>query len=78
MSNSEAMNEVKIFGTNYDRALDDSTDYRDHEIKDCMTCHGDGFVPGNELNDPLFYQPDKYYTCRNCGGTGNAKDQTYW
>lgn len=50
----------------------------DYEDRRCRTCGGDGFVFGDEMGDPMWYDPGEAYACPNCGGTGNAKDQTYW
>ena len=44
----------------------------------CMTCGGEGFVFGDELDDPLWYDSGEAYSCPNCSGSGLRKDQTYW
>lgn len=44
----------------------------------CWECGGDGFVSGEDMNDPLWYDEDEFYKCPNCGGSGNGKDCTYW
>lgn len=44
----------------------------------CHQCLGDGFVFGEELDDPDMYEPSQTYTCPCCRGSGHAKDCTYW
>ncbi len=46
--------------------------------RDCWECSGDGYVSGEDMNDPLWYDEDELYRCPNCGGSGDAKDCTYW
>lgn len=46
--------------------------------RSCQTCRGEGWVEGEEFGDPLWYAPDESYTCPNCNGSGDARDQTYW
>lgn len=54
----------------------DDEDY--NEDLDCWQCGGEGLVDGAELGDPLWYDEDNFYKCPNCGGSGDAKDCTYW
>ena len=50
----------------------------DYDDDNCHYCGGDGFVWGNELNDPLWYAEDVAYECPCCRGSGLAKDCTFW
>ena len=81
---SSALNEVTLFGTNYDGALtdgeperDDDDDYDNGEHR-CHECLGDGYVFGDDMGDPDWYEPGKTYRCPCCNGSGDAKDCTYW
>lgn len=59
--------------------FDEDDDPFDDDIeRDCHWCGGEGLVSGDELDDPLWYDEDEFYTCESCGGTGNAKDMTVW
>ncbi len=44
----------------------------------CGWCGGEGLVPGDEMDDPLWYDVDEFYPCSSCGGSGLAKDMTCW
>lgn len=46
----------------------------------CQTCGGYGVEYGEDLieEDPLWWQPGDVIKCRNCGGSGKARDQRYW
>ncbi len=44
----------------------------------CAWCGGDGFVPDDEMGDPLWYDENEFYPCSSCGGSGLAKDMTCW
>lgn len=48
------------------------------EEPDCLICGGDGFVFGASFGDPLWYDENKVYACKSCGGSGLRKDMTYW
>lgn len=50
----------------------------DDEGCDCLICGGEGFVYGEDLGDPLWYDVDKSYPCTSCGGSGLRKDMTWW
>jgi len=43
----------------------------------CNFCGGDGFVYGDELGDPLWYDDDESYVCPCCRGSGAAKDMIF-
>lgn len=45
---------------------------------DCMTCGGDGYVYGADMDDRLWYDDDEIIRCPNCRGSGSASDQTFW
>lgn len=56
----------------------DHDDY-DSEIEpDCLICGGEGFLSGEDMGDPLWYDDAKLYRCYSCGGTGLRKDMTVW
>lgn len=60
---------------------DDDEPYDDEFERECTTCDGDGAVPGDEIAgqyDPGWIDPEKWYRCPNCGGSGLAKDMTVW
>lgn len=57
---------------------EDDDPYGDDIERYCHWCGGEGFVSGDELGDPLWYDESEFYTCTSCGGTGNAKDMTIW
>ncbi len=44
----------------------------------CPNCGGEGWVMGDDLDDPLWYDPDAAYKCPCCHGSGDAKDCTFW
>lgn len=44
-------------------------DLRDLEASLCPSCHGYGHVPDD------FDEPDRYYRCDDCGGTGVFRAQ---
>jgi len=44
----------------------------------CHFCGGEGLVEGSELGDPGWYDPDQFYRCTCCGGSGKAEDCTFW
>lgn len=44
----------------------------------CHVCLGEGYVFGDEMDDPDWYEPGKTYNCPCCRGSGDAKDCTYW
>lgn len=50
----------------------------DNGESNCHVCLGEGTVWGEELDDPDWYEPSSLYKCPCCGGTGHAKDCTYW
>lgn len=56
-------------------AIDDSYDEPDDQ---CHFCCGEGYVDGEELGDPGWYLPGEIYKCTCCGGSGEAKDCTFW
>ncbi len=60
--------------------MDDYRDDYDGETYACMTCGGDGYETSDDLmeEDPLWWEGVDMIQCRNCGGTGRAKDQCYW
>ena len=45
---------------------------------DCHVCGGEGLVWGSDLGDPLWYDPEELHDCPCCGGSGDAKDCSYW
>ena len=47
---------------------------------DCWYCHGEGsYISGEDHDDdPLWIPPGTVVKCPNCGGTGKAKDCTFW
>jgi hypothetical protein len=49
-------------------------DGQDH----CHFCGGEGWVMGDDLDDPLWYDRDAAYKCPCCHGSGDAKDCTFW
>ncbi len=57
---------------------DDDCDDYDPDGNECHACGGEGWVMGSELDDPLWYDQDESYRCPCCGGSGEAKDCTYW
>jgi hypothetical protein len=60
-------------------AWEDSDDGEDGE---CMTCHGDGWgIVGTDWDsDDAINGPydGEIECCWNCGGSGQAKDQSLW
>ena len=44
----------------------------------CTYCDGEGFVFGERMGDPLWYDPGEVVTCPNCAGSGNRQDMTFW
>lgn len=51
------------------------------EDADCLDCGGEGWVFGDEIAsryDAGWIDPEEAYTCRNCGGSGKARDMTVW
>ncbi len=59
---------------------DEEDDYEAEDFdpeSECLICGGEGWVTGDTLMDPLYWNVDKAYTCRSCGGSGLAKDMTY-
>ena len=62
-------------------ADDDPPEDYDPGEWNCQTCGGDGWVLGDEIErgyDFGWIDPAKTYSCPNCKGSGDAKDQTYW
>ncbi len=61
--------------------MDESQEY-DEEFFDpeagCSECGGEGWISGDTMYDPICYDPNKIYECRCCGGSGLAKDMTYF
>lgn len=59
--------------------MTDDDDF-DEDLDLCQTCGGEGIETGDDLmeDDPLWWDGTDYIRCRNCGGSGRAKDQTYW
>jgi hypothetical protein len=55
----------------------EDTEEAGDEYPFCHVCDGDGFVFGDEFDDPEMYDPDETYTCPCCGGSGSAKDCRY-
>jgi len=45
-----------------------------NEEPECLICGGEGFI---ENPDPLWYD-GTFIHCNSCGGSGLAKDMTYW
>lgn len=47
---------------------------------DCPCTYGcdEGYMWGNELGDPLWYDDDELYPCPSCNGTGLARRMTLW
>lgn len=50
----------------------------DDEADDCLWCGGEGYLYGDEMGDPLWYDADESYPCPSCHGTGLRKDMTLW
>lgn len=44
----------------------------------CLYCGGEGYLPGEEFSDPLWYDRNEFYPCPSCRGTGLRKDMTLW
>lgn len=44
----------------------------------CFTCGGEGWMFGDDFEDPMWYDKEEIYRCPNCNGSGLARDQTYW
>lgn len=42
-------------------------DPRDHENAACPGCQGQGFIPDD------YYEPERFYRCDDCGGTGTFR-----
>lgn len=67
----------------YDEEPDDERYWRDPDDEPvCWYCHGEGWgIVGNDWDsdDPINgpYDGD-VQRCPNCGGSGNAKDCTFW
>lgn len=67
-------NEVTLFGTNYDGALDD----RDGDLAEpciCDRCGGDGWIDyfdgdGGDWGEDFPAEENHPITCRACRGTG--------
>ncbi len=59
------------------RAQDDDEDFFDPDAE-CSVCRGEGYVWGDELYNPLWYNVDKLYECRCCGGSGLARNMSYF
>jgi hypothetical protein len=57
-------------------AYDDDYQFDDDDA--CHFCGGEGLVEGSELGDPGWYDPDQFYRCTCCGGSGKAEDCTFW
>lgn len=55
-----------------------SPDWEDDDDDRCHFCGGDGCVFGEDLDDPLWYDPETIYRCPCCNGSGEAKDCTFW
>ncbi len=55
-------------------------DWEDDDGQDhsCHFCGGEGWVFGDDLDDPLWYDRDAAYKCPCCHGSGDAKDCTFW
>jgi hypothetical protein len=58
----------------------DGSDEWSIENEFCWRCGGDGYIDGGVLaeSDPLWYDPEKFYKCNCCLGSGKADDCTYW
>jgi DnaJ-class molecular chaperone len=56
------------------------TDFEDECPELCQTCCGDGIETSDDLmsEDPLWWAGVGSIPCRNCGGSGLMKDQTYF
>lgn len=54
--------------------MDDDYD----DAPDCLICGGDGYLFGEDMDDPLWYDADEVLTCTSCRGTGLRKDMTHW
>ena len=48
------------------------------EDSSCHYCGGEGWKMGDELDDPMWYDPETVYKCPCCNGSGDAKDCTFW
>jgi hypothetical protein len=57
---------------------DDDRDDDDYdEERECFICGGEGYVYGDTLGDPLWYDADTLYRCTSCRGSGLRKDMTW-
>lgn len=41
---------------------------------ECFICGGEGYLYGEDMGDPLWYDADESYPCYSCGGSGLRKD----
>jgi hypothetical protein len=55
----------------------DGDEYDSDIEPDCLICGGEGFVTGDTLGDPLWYDEDEVYVCSSCRGSGLRKDMTW-
>lgn len=53
-------------------------EYDDGTEPDCLICCGEGYLYGEDMGDPLWYDADASYPCYSCGGSGLRKDMTVW
>jgi len=63
------------------RDIEEDDDFYDPDEGYCWQCGGDGYVDGEDIAQFYDYgwiDINKIYTCPCCGGTGDAKDCTYW
>ena len=60
---------------------EDEEEYEDREYndeeRDCLICGGEGYVSGEDMNDPLWYDADEVVRCTSCLGSGLRKDMTW-
>lgn len=61
-------------------SADDCEVDEDWDFEPCQTCGGDGIEDSDQLmeEDPLWWEGVDFIGCRNCRGSGDAKDQAYW
>jgi hypothetical protein len=52
---------------------EDSADDMD---RDCFICGGEGFLWGEDMCDPLWYDDDEQVRCYSCRGSGLREDMT--
>ncbi|MGH9255364.1 MAG: hypothetical protein ACRD3C_12440 [Vicinamibacterales bacterium] len=49
----------------------------DGEERDCIICGGEGYVFGEDMGEPDWYDADEVVRCTSCQGSGLRKDMTW-